>query len=341
MGGDLAAKARAKVAAARAKAAGRARSQRELETARRQARSRALEPGHKLAIRWVNEFMLDHPEQIFNIKASLEADTLGSARAQKRRKAESDSFDPDAYKVFKQIPKYFLGTMLMEYCSFAQEEIDCIDFAASGAIRFLVAFFFGILDSTPVPKVLGGSKLHLTQFSKVRHERLGNRGSLWRNRGLVTEDFTIDWSKGVYTIKMDGDGEQVETITHITGVVADVSDYVIKPEDDFAGNHSDMHAYFKKGRQDLNLHQFFAAEDVEHFHTKEAIAVDAQRAMDLLKITESVKDSIASASSSEVFSMAKAHADLKRKEAMQKKGRVPKKGLAAPLSEMLPAPTKD
>ena len=133
----------------------------------------------------------------------------------------------------------------------------------------------------------------------------------------------------------------METITHNKGVVADVTDYVIKPENEFGGNHSELHAYFKKGRQDLNLHQFFAAEDVEHYCAKEAITVDAQRAMDLLRMTESVKDSIASASTSEVFSMAKAHADLKRKEAMQKKLRVPKKGLAAPLRQTLPASTKD
>jgi hypothetical protein len=154
---------------------------------------------------------------------------------------------------------------------------------------------------------------------------------------LVKDDFTLDWAKGVYEVMWGTDGKQVDKITHISGKTADVSDFVIKPDNNFGGNHSDMFAFFKKGRQDLNLHQFFDAKDVEMLFTKECFNEDAGRALDLCKITESAKESLAGASTHEVFSMAKAHADQKRKEAMQAKPRIPRKGLIAPLSAIAPA----
>jgi hypothetical protein len=193
------------------------------------------------------------------------------------------------------------------------------------------------LDSTLVPKVLNGSKVLISQFFKVRHEKLGSRGEKWRDRGLVKDDFTLDWAKGVYEVIWGTDGEQVDKITHISGQTADVSDFLIKPDNNFGGNHSDMFCFFRKGRQDLNLHQFFAAKDVEMLFTKECFTEDAERALDLCKMTESVKESLTGASTNEVFSMAKAHADQKRKEAMQAKPRIPRKGLTAPLSAISPA----
>ena len=60
---------------------------------------------------------------------------MGSAKQQRKRKAEAENFPPDKYKVVKQLPKYFLSQMLVDHGDFTGAETDCIDFACNFAIR--------------------------------------------------------------------------------------------------------------------------------------------------------------------------------------------------------------
>jgi hypothetical protein len=324
----LQAKAAQRVAAARSKAKGKA-TEKEAEAARKRALVGALEPGQRKAMAWINQYMYEHPAQIYEIKGSLEAGTLGTARLQKKKKLEAERFDPAQYKVFKQIPKYFLGSALTELAGFTKDEVDCIDFACGHAIRLLCCFSVGILDSSPVPKNLDGHKGHIMQFLKVRHARLGDRGSLWRARGLVKEDFTLDWSKGVYQVEWDDKKRVVAAVKHIRGQTANVAEYTIQPESEFGGNHGDLLAFFKKGKQELALHQFFG-EPLDAPFAKVALEADAREAANQCRVPRPPKGG----KSAEMFTLASAS----RQQQRQKFARLPSKGLAAPLQMVLGAP---
>lgn len=52
------------------------------ETSAKTAATRALEPGQKAAIQWVTDYMITHPDKIYDIKGAIETNTIGTGRAQ-------------------------------------------------------------------------------------------------------------------------------------------------------------------------------------------------------------------------------------------------------------------
>lgn len=166
-------------------------------------------------------------------------------------------------------------------------------------------------------------------FFNCRHESLGERGRLWQSRRLVQDDFTVDWSKGVYSMKWAS--SRVSEVTHISGIKADVREYNLNESKAFGGNPCDITAVFKKNRQELKAMHFFKG-DLNQPWSREGYLQDAEKALAALKMTESVRTTLASASTSAVFSMAKAHVDQKAHAAISARVRVPSKGLAAPLT---------
>ena len=292
----------------------------------------ALEPGQRAALEWISAYLIDHPAEILETKSNLETKNMGSAKQQRKRKAEAVNFPPDKYKVVKQLPKYFLSQMLVDHGDFTVAETDCIDFASNFAIRFLCAFFFGLSDTSTIPKVLGGDKVLISAWFQALHVALGRRGVSWRVAGLIREDFTVDWTKGVYELEWDPAKKILARVTHRpTAVSTDVRDWNLKQDGDtFGGNHSDILAHFMKAKQELKLCDFFADGQIKASLSKEKLVQHAQNVKLSGRVDVKIQKT-ALTKSEDHFALARSRADDKRKTALSAKQRVPSKGMAAPL----------
>jgi hypothetical protein len=300
-----------------------------------------LEPGQKKALEWLNAHLLDNSREILDLRAAVESGVIGSAKKQKAQKQECEFFDPDKYKVFKQLPRYFLSQMLAKFAGFVSEELDCVDFADRMGIRLLCSYFFGVSCRSTIPRGLAGDKVNLVLFFQVRseHDLFKDRISKWRTENFVDEDFKVDWSKGVFRLTWN-DAELCEDriiaeIKHSNGQSTDVASFNLTEANSFGGNHSDDQAFFKKGKHELGCSQFFCDEQLEQVMKildKEGLAADALKALALKQITDKVSKGLNNATSASVFTLAKAQADDARKQALSKRARIPSKGLAAPMT---------
>ena len=93
---------------------------------------------------------------------------------------------------------------LIKLVGFDQDEINVIDDQDRTAVRFLTCYFFGVHDSSPVPKACMGKVDLLMAFLRVRVFAIG-RHEGWREIGLVSEDLRVCWLQvGCYTLIYEG-----------------------------------------------------------------------------------------------------------------------------------------
>ena len=299
------------------------------------AKRRKLDEGQRQALEWIQDHLLTYPEKILPEKAALEVSGTSAARTRKSAKT-LDTFDPKKFKVVKQLPKYFFHDALVEDCNFDTAEINLIDSGCKmTGVRFVAGFHYGVWDGTYLPSVLQGKKANIRLWLKVRRQELpGDRIAMFRESGILKDDFTLDFNNfGLWERKW---GEKrVESIRYKPlDLSKELSEDVIDTTWQFGGNHLENMTYFVKGKREKKLIDWFDDCDFPKLFTKEVMLQQANRAVAMANAAPGRCLSASGScghSSKDPFTLVAFENEKKRKDGQARRVRIPQKGLAVPI----------